>query len=70
MSKRKPTRKELEVELYELRLGLGRVNNFLNGIAEILNKFIEFSGKSKKFYASLQKDIDANKKETIDEGKE
>lgn len=70
MSKRKPTKKDLQTDLYELSLRLNRTNQFVNGIAEILNKFIEFSGKSKKFYAKLQYELDVNKEEAKNEGKE
>ena len=61
MAKKKPTKKDLEIEMYQLHLRISQINQYMNGMAEILNKYIEFGGKSKKFYKSLQEQIDKNK---------
>ena len=63
MAKKKPTKKDLEIEMYQLHLRINQINQYMSGIAEILNKYIEFGGKSKKFYKSLQEKIDKNKKD-------
>ena len=61
MAKKKPTKKDIEIEMYQLHLRVNQINQYMNGMAEILNKYIEFGGKSKKFYKSLQEQIDKNK---------
>ena len=61
MAKKKPTKKDLEIEMYQLHLRINQINQYMNGMAEILNKYIEFGGKSKKFYKSLQEQIDKGK---------
>ena len=61
MAKKKPTKKDIEIEMYQLHLRINQINQYMNGMAEILNKYIEFGGKSKKFYKSLQEQIDKNK---------
>ena len=61
MAKKKPTKKDLEIEMYQLHLRINQINQYMNGMAEILNKYIEFGGKSKKCYKSLQEQIDKNK---------
>ena len=63
MAKKKPTKKEMEIEMYQLHLRVNQINHYMSGIAEILNKYIEFGGKSKKFYASLQEKIDKDTKD-------
>ena len=65
MAKKKPTKKDIEVDMYQLHLRLNQLNHYMSGIAEILNKYIKFGGKSKKFYDSLQEEI-AKQKETKD----
>ena len=60
MAKKKPTKKDIEIEMYQLHLRVNQINQYMNGMAEILNKYIEFGGKSKKFYKSLQEQIDKN----------
>ena len=61
MSIKKPTKKDLEIEMYQLHLRINQINQYMNGMAEILNKYIEFGGKAKKFYKSLQEQIDKGK---------
>ena len=61
MAKKKPTKKDIGIEMYQLHLRINQINQYMNGMAEILNKYIEFGGKSKKFYKSLQEKIDKNK---------
>ena len=61
MAKKKPTKKDIGIEMYQLHLRINQINQYMNGMAEILNKYIEFGGKSKKFYKSLQEQIDKNK---------
>ena len=63
MAKKKASRKDLELELYQLHLRCNQLNHYMSGIAEMLNKYIEFGGKSKKFYDKLQKEIDKGKKD-------
>ena len=63
MAKKKPTKKEMEIEMYQLHLRINQLNQYMSGIAEILNKYIEFGGKSKKFYKSLQEKIDKDTKD-------
>ena len=63
MAKKKATRKDLELELYQLHLRCNQLNHYMSGIAEMLNKYIKFGGKSKKFYDSLQKEIDKGEKD-------
>ena len=63
MAKKKPTKKDMEVELYQLHLGMNQLNQYMSGIAEVLNNYIEFGGKSKKFYKSLQEKIDKDTKD-------
>tara|TARA_R100000152_G_C6759047_1_gene182957 strand:+ start:882 stop:1097 length:216 start_codon:yes stop_codon:yes gene_type:complete len=61
LAKKKPTKKDIELQIYELHLRVNQLNHYLNGVAEILNKFIDFSGKSKKFYDTLKDEIDKKK---------
>ena len=61
MAKKNPTKKDIGIEMYQLHLRINQINQYMNGMAEILNKYIEFGGKSKKFYKSLQEQIDKNK---------
>ena len=61
MAKKKPTKKDIEIEMYQLHLRINQINHYMSGIAEVLNKYFEFGGKSKKFYKSLQEQIDKNK---------
>ena len=68
MAKKKPTKKDMEIEMYQLHLRINQINHYMSGIAEVLNKYIEFGGKSKKFYKGLQEDIDKGK-ETIKDAK-
>ena len=46
MAKKKPTKKDLEIEMYQLHLRINQINQYMNGMAEILNKYIEFGGKA------------------------
>ena len=62
MPKKKPTKKDIEIELYQLHLRLNQLNHHVNGMADILNRYIEFDGKAKKFYGMLQDEIDKHKK--------
>ena len=63
MAKKKPTKKEMEIEMYQLHLRINQLNQYMSGIAEVLNNYIEFGGKSKKFYKSLQEKIDKDTKD-------
>jgi len=58
MAKKKPTKKDLEIEMYQLHLRINQINQYMSGIAEILNKYIEFGGKSKKFYDGLREKVE------------
>ena len=66
MKRKKATRKDLEQEIFMLGMKLSQIDKFVGGIAEILNKYIEFGGKAKakKFYDSLRKELDKDKKPT------
>lgn len=57
MKRKKATRKDLEQEIFVLGMKLNQMDKFVGGIAEILNKYIEFGGKSKKFYDGLKEEI-------------
>ena len=58
MAKKKPTKKDIEIEMYQLHLRISQINQYMSGIAEILNKYIEFGGKSKEFYDGLKKKVE------------
>ena len=68
--KKKATKKDLEISIYELHMRINQINHLMNGIAEMLNKFIDFTGKSKKFYAKLQAEIDTEKKKDVKNDKD
>ena len=57
MKRKKPTRKDFEAGIIDLNVRLNNLTGFVNGIAEILNEFIEFGGKSKKFYDKLKEKV-------------
>ena len=57
MKRKKATKKDIETELLSLNMRMNQINQYMGGIAEILNKYIEFGGKSKKFYDKLKKEI-------------
>ena len=48
MKRKKSTRKDLEQEIFMLGMKLSQMDKFVGGIAEILNKYIEFGGKIKE----------------------
>ena len=60
MAKKKSTKKDLELQIYEMHLRLNQINHYMTGIAEILNRYIDFGGKSKKFYDEVRKEIEKN----------
>ena len=57
MKRKKATRKDIEKEVFMLSMQISQMDKFVGGIAEILNKYIEFGGKSKKFYDGLRKEL-------------
>ena len=43
MAKKKSTKKDLELQIYEMHLRLNQINHYMTGIAEILNRYIDES---------------------------
>jgi hypothetical protein len=65
MKRKKPTNKDFENAIMHLKYDVNNLTGFINGIAEVLNDYIEFGGKSKKFFKMLEQKIE-HKKEKKD----
>ena len=72
MKRKKPTNKDYENAIMHLNYQVSNLTGYINGISEILNHYIEFGGKSKKFFKSLEKIVEkeAAEKEALNGSKD
>tara|TARA_Y100000034_G_C6655791_1_gene287274 strand:+ start:25 stop:255 length:231 start_codon:yes stop_codon:yes gene_type:complete len=63
MKRKKPTNKDFETAILSLKYDVNNLTGFINGIAEVLNAYIEFGGKSKKFFKTLEQKVEHQRKE-------
>ena len=58
MKRKKPTNKDFETAILSLKYDVNNLTGYINGIAEVLNGYIEFGGKSKKFFKTLEQKVE------------
>jgi len=58
MKRKKPTNKDFENAIMHLKYDVNNLKGYINGIAEVLNGYIEFGGKSKKFFKTLEQKVE------------
>ena len=58
MKRKKPTNKDFENAIMHLKYDVNNLKGYINGIAEVLNDYIEFGGKSKKFFKTLEQKVE------------
>jgi len=63
MKRKKPTNKDFETAILSLKYDVNNLTGYINGIAEVLNDYIEFGGNSKKFFKTLEQKVEHKQKE-------
>tara|TARA_Y100000310_G_scaffold317756_1_gene370999 strand:+ start:2057 stop:2287 length:231 start_codon:yes stop_codon:yes gene_type:complete len=63
MKRKKPTNKDFENAIIHLKYDVNNLTGYINGIAEVLNGYIEFGGNSKKFFKTLEQKVEHQRKE-------
>ena len=58
MKRKKPTNKDFENAIMHLKYDVNNLKGYINGIAEVLNDYIEFGGNSKKFFKMLEQKVE------------
>jgi len=62
MKQRKPTNKDFTNAITQLGHQISNLTGYINGIAEVLNEYIEYGGDAENFFKKLEDGITKNKK--------
>ena len=57
MKQKKPTRKDFQGAIAQLGHQVTNLTGYINGIAEVLNEYIEYGGEAKKFFKDLEEGV-------------
>ena len=63
MKRKKPTNKDFENAIMHIKYEVNNLTGYINGIAEVLNDYIEFGGKKEKFFKMLEQKVEKQKEQ-------